>query len=448
MLPSLVSYNSHQAQEMDSRDMSPLRADGQLMDDFELADSNTLFDFDPNELLQSSLFDNSDDDEIQRIPSSSSLEFDYDLDQKSQNTRDPYLKSVQAASYDHQHQQQYEAAQDDSQMVLDSNGFPVKKKVRRRPTIPEESRPRRIPGLVKQKTSRNIQVPPTNYSDTMYVRSQGAVNYGNGMPMNGMDEQYIMNVDVNMNTNTIPIQGDTDVDMSPESNEFQRVHVPGDLRTYNDAIVNLSKYMKRSAMSRQLVKQLSGQSVSKTNSTRSISSGSRSTYPPSHPSSRQNSARSLASKQNSNQSLLHQDSGRTLMSQDSRRGLVRHPTFRSIDDNGLASHDHGSPYAARLPNLDAQHLAQPSINNAPGRAVFRHNSHNAVLDNRQSIGFLSELDDSAPDRTVFRHNSSNAVLDNRHSIDLLSELDDSALDDSALDDSALGLAFDGKRMHS
>jgi hypothetical protein len=81
---------------MYSRDLSPLRADGQQMDYGEVAGSNTLFDFDPNELLQSSLFDNSDDDEIQRIPSSSSLDFDYALDQKSQNTRQRDLQAVPA----------------------------------------------------------------------------------------------------------------------------------------------------------------------------------------------------------------------------------------------------------------------------------------------------------------------------------------------------------------
>jgi hypothetical protein len=249
-----------------------------------------------------------------------------------------------------------------------------------------------------------------DYSDTIHVHNEGSMNYDNGMPMNDMDEQYIMDMDVNMNTT--PMLSDMDVDMSPESHEVKGVPVPGDLRTYNDAMEKLCESMKRSAMSRHLVKQLSGQSISKTNSTRSISSGSRSTHPPSHPSSRQNSARSLASRQNSNHSLVHQNSGRNLVNQDSRRGLARQPTFRSIDDQDLANYDHTSPYAARLPNLEAQHLDRASINDDPGRTVFRHHSSNAVLDKQQSIRMLSELDDSA------------------------------------LDDSALGLVFDGKNMYS
>ena len=211
----------------------------------------------------------------------------------------------------------------------------------------------------------------------------------NNMDM-AMDTTFSSNaMDVNMNTSP----HDMDVSMSPEP-EGSCLQVPGnDLRSYNDAMEKLCESMKRSAMSRNLVKGFSNHSLQKDGSSRSIGSGTQITHPST---SRQSSGRSL-------NVVSRNSSARSLVQQNSGRALVQQGSVRSLDDNGLAT-------------LSAAYPSQ------------RHSSHRHSFEAKHRAR-----------RGVFRHNSSNAVHGSRprgHSMN------------QQYDDSGLGLVFDGKNMYS
>jgi len=180
-------------------------------------------------------------------------------------------------------------------------------------------------------------------------------------------------MDVNMNTSP------QDMDISMGTEPEDSLAVPGnDLQGYNDAMEKLCESMKRSAMSRSLVKQLSGSSLRKDGSSRSIGSGI-STHPSS--SSRQSSARSIhvVSRNSSARSLVKQNSA--------RNGLVQQTSVHSLDDNGISSYPSQRPHPARH-SMEAKHRF------APNRAVFRHNSSNAVHGNRPRSDSMNQYDDS------------------------------------------------------
>jgi hypothetical protein len=112
----------------------------------------------------------------------------------------------------------------------------------------------------------------------------------------------------------------------------------------NGAMQKLCESMGRSAMSRNLVKQLSGRSLVK-----------------------QKSARQLPSRQNSG--LNRQGSQRGLNKQGSQRSLMKQSSQRSLMEDGSGR---STPTAAALP------VRRPSNNKHqlqhPGRGLFRHNS--------------------------------------------------------------------------
>ena len=127
---------------MEDEDLSALGAAADLAE--ELSDSS--FEFNPSELLSAPVFDS--DDELERIPSSSELQFN-DHAFPSQVSYDQQSSSRQHVTH---------GGGEGQTMFLDANGFPVappKTKTKRRTPIPEDQRPRRIPGLVKQGSSKS-----------------------------------------------------------------------------------------------------------------------------------------------------------------------------------------------------------------------------------------------------------------------------------------------------
>jgi hypothetical protein len=118
----------------------------------------------------------------------------------------------------------------------------------------------------------------------------------------------------------------------------------GNTEPLNGAMEKLCESMRRSAMSRNLVKQLSGRSLVK-----------------------QGSARQLLSRQNSG--LNRQGSQRGLNKQGSQRSLMKQSSQRSLMEDGSGR---GTPTVAALP------VRRPSNNKHqlqhPGRGLFRHNS--------------------------------------------------------------------------
>jgi len=136
---------------------------------------------------------------------------------------------------------------------------------------------------------------------------------------------------------------------------------PG-MMAYSDAMEKLCETMKRSAMSRTIVKQLSGRNLCKQGSQRNLS------------------------KQGSQRSLVKQNSGRNLMqTQLSNRSL------------GGSEHDttgRMGPVPNRRPAIDTKHRIARDAHmgsTAPGRGVFRHNSCSALLGARN---VQVQLDDS------------------------------------------------------
>jgi len=126
----------------------------------------------------------------------------------------------------------------------------------------------------------------------------------------------------------------------------------------NGAMEKLCESMRRSAMSRSLVKQLSGRSVSRTSSGRALT--------------QQHSGRGL-SKQNSGRMVTKQLSGRSLSRANSGRSLQRSTSARAAE---------GELPVRRIAQ-DTKHRIQrdalSSSLHAPARGVFRHKSQSAII---------------------------------------------------------------------
>lgn len=136
----------------------------------------------------------------------------------------------------------------------------------------------------------------------------------------------------------------------------------------NEAMEKLCETMRRSAMSRSMVKQLSGRSLTRSSSGRGLT------------------------KQTSNRSLSRQNSGR-LVKQMSGRNLARASSGRSIGraNSGLALQRSasgrqilmdGSEIPIRRVAQDTKHRIQRDVvatsQGPPGRGVFRHKSQSAI----------------------------------------------------------------------
>lgn len=171
-------------------------------------------------------------------------------------------------------------------MFLDANGSPVappkQVKSKRRP-IPEDQRPRRVPGLVKQGSSKSsLQSRSSRATRSLQpdVQNSGMAGF-NQAPFDNSNMDMSMdhfNTTSNMNVNMNTSPHDMDITMS--SPEPETLQVPGnDLQSYNDAMEKLCKSMKRSAMSRNIIKELSNRSLQKDGSSRSMGSGTQSTLP-------------------------------------------------------------------------------------------------------------------------------------------------------------------------
>ena len=136
-----------------------------------------------------------------------------------------------------------------------------------------------------------------------------------------------------------------------------------------EAMEKLCESMKRSAMSRNMVKQLSGRSLVKQGSGRQL-------VP------RQNSG--LMVRQGSNRSLMHQGSQRSLVHQSSQRSLIKQGSNRSLVDDGSGR---GTPTAVPIRRMsNTKHQLQH-----PQRGVFRHNSVQS-LNSQSNHGLSLQVD--------------------------------------------------------
>ena len=152
----------------------------------------------------------------------------------------------------------------------------------------------------------------------------------------------------------------------------------------NEAMEKLCESMRRSAMSRSLVKQLSGRSLTQQNSARNLT--------------KQGSARNLT---RSNSGLRKQLSGRNLTKQLSGRNLQRANSGRSVQrthsGRQLMGEEGGSNLPVRRLTQDMKHRIQrESVNTSqapPGRGIFRHKSQSALMDNKPRT--ILQIDDNS-----------------------------------------------------
>jgi hypothetical protein len=107
---------------------------------------------------------------------------------------------------------------------------------------------------------------------------------------------------------------------------------PGNLKAYSVAMEKLCETMKRSAQSRNMVKQLSGRNLTKQGSQRSLGSGP-------------------------------------------RKSLSREGSFQGLDSDSLGSSGHSRPIRRSI--HDTKHRIIRDA--APGRGIYRHNSSSSLV---------------------------------------------------------------------
>jgi hypothetical protein len=151
---------------------------------------------------------------------------------------------------------------------------------------------------------------------------------------------------------------------------------PGqEIKSFNEAMEKLCESMKRSAMSRNLVKQLSGRNIVKQSSARALSlttkQGSMRSLP------RQGSGRFQLAKELSNHSLHTQLSSRSLHKQLSGRNLA--------ENSGRVTPTGTVP--VRRMSIDMKHR----ICTSPGRGIYRQRSSGSLNGKRAML----QIDDSA-----------------------------------------------------
>ena len=149
----------------------------------------------------------------------------------------------------------------------------------------------------------------------------------------------------------------------------------------NEAMEKLCESMKRSAMSRSLVKQLSGRSLSRQGSNRTLT--------------KQGSSRNL-SRHNSGRNLVKQLSGRNLSRANSGRALQRSASGRQ-----LLGDDGGAAIPVRRMSQDPKHRMVGGVNlqGPPGRGLYRHKSQSALMGRQKNnstngAGTMFRIDDN------------------------------------------------------
>jgi hypothetical protein len=149
--------------------------------------------------------------------------------------------------------------------------------------------------------------------------------------------------------------------------------------TVNEAMEKLCESMRRSAMSRSLVKQLSGRNLSRQNSARGLQ--------------RQNSGR--LTKQLSTKNLSRTNSGRNLVRANSGRALQRTQSGRAA----LGPEDGSNLPVRRIAQSSKHRIQRDAVSSGqgpPGRGVFRHKSQSAIIGMSQNNApqMMLQIDDS------------------------------------------------------
>jgi hypothetical protein len=150
-----------------------------------------------------------------------------------------------------------------------------------------------------------------------------------------------------------------------------------EIKSFNEAMEKLCESMKRSAMSRNLVKQLSGRNIVKQGSSRALSLTKQSSM---RSLPRQGSGRFQLAKELSNRSLHTQSSSRSLHKQSSGRNLT--------ENSGRVTPTATLP--VRRMSVDAKHR----ICTSPGRGMYRQMSSGS-LNGKRAQSTMLQIDDSA-----------------------------------------------------
>jgi hypothetical protein len=166
----------------------------------------------------------------------------------------------------------------------------------------------------------------------------------------------------------------------------------GETRTLGvgEAMEKLCESMKRSAMSRSLVKQISNRSLTQQNSARNLMKQH----------VQQGSVRNLV-KQGSARNLVKQGSARNLVKQGSARNLG---VTRQLSGRNLIRANSGRSIqrtcSGRGPSQDPKHRMQPhtigsaGTNGPLGRGLLRHSSQSALMGPRNNPRTILQIDDN------------------------------------------------------
>lgn len=208
--------------------------------------------------------------------------------------------------------------------------------------------------MMQQNMTDMNSLNPTPFADNGHATHQNSLSQANTMGMMGGQTPGMMQTG--------------GFDPSQLQQAFQTTQAQGLLpggspgqggQGVNEAMEKLCETMRRSAMSRSMVKQLSGRSLTKQHSNRSLS--------------RQNSGR--LTKQISGRNLARANSGRSLNRANSGRSLQRTASGRQMMESG--------ELPIRRMSVDHKHRIHRDavINNQgpPGRGVFRHKSQSAIM---------------------------------------------------------------------
>ena len=324
---------------------------------------------DPDDLLNSSLFDDSGDpidsilEKLDTIPSISNIGFDVEPIELSKinlptvspsSYRDPTIEydedeePIEPIEYNPNSDMYEPDPLPPKPIEIDSHGFPLHGEFegRNRAYSTDLERIRDQSGYSPRRISHgNIgrNGPPIHSNNT-------------SMEMDHVNNNFhrIQINNVEMNTAPQNCSHHTPSRKAPERHHSDPMtpSPTGDVAAYNEAMEKLCESMKRSAMSRNLVKQLSGRNLVKQPSARSLT--------------KQGSQRSLMNKQGSARNLMRK--------QGSNRSLVS-------DHSGHRSSSGYFP--ARRSSIDTKHRIGREVLQSrpmPGRgSLMRHLSQSALI---------------------------------------------------------------------
>ena len=391
---SLVSYHmSNIENSMPNQDIGGPELNGLLMDQMTRRDSLDSDDFNADDLLKSVLDESEGDieDDFDLTP----IEDTPDISFRNQGVSQPSMMTEFNYNVPNQQfpvqQQQMSLPQ-----VVSGQGFSAFGNQAVFEVVDEEPMFQQMhnPAFEQNQMMNNVMHGQQQFNMSLQPRGMNMDMNGLNSNTMGMQQMHIRHSSpvppIRSPMQHSPMQlsphGHSPHPHSPHGHSPPPQNGGADLKAYSDAMEKLCETMKRSAMSRNLVKQMSGRSLTKQGSQRSLT--------------KQGSHRNLLSKQLSGRdlnALARQASGRDLMQRQlSARNLPRQSSLRGLGDDcsGLLT-------PTLVPNrrliMDTKHrITRDALTGggAPGRGIFRHNSSSALLGHRK--GASIQFDDASP----------------------------------------------------